>query len=199
MAVKHPLWFCWHNRGQYVNFPPQTSLPHIIAAFYLCAPFISIAAFYLCVPFISLAIQFSIPFCVILLSIYLQHYWAYIKCAQKYFKYIKSFSMYFFFLCSISKLVASAGSVESFGCIVSRQPLSRSNPIFETEFVQDGKSGDTTKKESGMLVGCVFDSIFHVRYPLEEKAKNSGVAEGWDITLNCTYDVVTVYLKYCLC
>ena len=58
--------------------------------------------------------------------------------------------------------------------VVSRQPLSRSNPYFEVECL-----GETKPTETGLVLGVMHDILMSDRFPMESKERSGGAVDGW--------------------
>ena len=65
-------------------------------------------------------------------------------------------------------------SENTLGMVVSRQPLSRSNPYFEVECL-----GETKPTETGLVLGVMHDILMSDRFPMESKERSGGAVDGW--------------------
>ncbi|XP_070196653.1 uncharacterized protein [Littorina saxatilis] len=70
------------------------------------------------------------------------------------------------------------------GMIVSRQPLSRSNPIYEVECL-----GETKPEETGLVVGVMHDILMSDRFPMESKERNGGAVERFELEPHAVFGI----------
>ncbi|KAK3777048.1 hypothetical protein RRG08_008898 [Elysia crispata] len=66
------------------------------------------------------------------------------------------------------------------GAVVSKQPLSRSNPYFEVQCLVSGS-------ETGLILGVMHDILLTDRFPLDSKERSGGAVDGQEMVDGAVY------------
>ncbi|KAK7485956.1 hypothetical protein BaRGS_00022822 [Batillaria attramentaria] len=68
------------------------------------------------------------------------------------------------------------------GMVVSRQPLSRTNPCYQVECLSQ-----TKPEETGLVLGIMHDVLMGDRFPMESKERSGGAVEGFELEPGAVY------------
>ncbi|GFN82125.1 spry domain containing 3 [Plakobranchus ocellatus] len=85
--------------------------------------------------------------------------------------------------CSLSAdgiLKNTSDSPSVIGAVVSKQPLSRSNPYFEVQCL-------VSKAETGLIIGIMHDILLTDRFPLDSKERSGGAVDGQEMEDGAVY------------